>query len=314
LNIHHSTFPRFSRGLIALLALLSAPTLFAWGEKGHVITSEAAVLSLPNDMPRFFYDAMPLLSYLGDEPDRWRGGGESLEAVNAPDHFLDYEYVDGLTLPRDRYAFIALMQKSGRLRKFGITPSTSGFLPWRIAELTEQLTTEFRIWRATRPGSPERTYAEHEVIETAGLLSHYAGDAANPLHATLHFNGWADANNPNGWTNDCDIHARFESSFVSRAVEASDMMPKVAAAKLVSDPFTTAVAFLRDSNRLVEDVYRLDHDGGFDLDKPVRADAKAFAADRLAAGATLLRDLWWSAWRNSAQPRARRGAPAPQTD
>ena len=31
--------------------------------------------------------------------DRWRGGGPSLDAANAPDHFLDYEYVADLTLP-----------------------------------------------------------------------------------------------------------------------------------------------------------------------------------------------------------------------
>ena len=298
------------RSILTLLLCLSATSVLAWGEKGHAITTQVASLSLPNDLPRFFYDAMPLLEYLGDEPDRWRGGGESLEAENAPNHFLDWEYADGLTLPRDRYTFIALMQKSGRLRQHGITPSTSGFLPWRIAELSEQLTTEWRIWRSARAGSPERTYAEHEIIETAGLLSHYVGDASNPLHATVHFNGWADANNPNGYSNDCDVHSRFETGFVNRAVETGDVVAKVGPAKLVSDPFTTAVAFIHDANTRVEDLYRLEHDGGFDLMKPVRADAKAFTVDRVAAGAALLRDIWWSAWRNAAQPRHRGSAPA----
>jgi hypothetical protein len=35
---------------------------------------------------------------------------------------------------------------------------------------------------------------------------------------------------------------------------------------------------------------------------------KKFATDRLAAGASLLRDLWWSAWQNSAKPVKRRDA------
>jgi hypothetical protein len=30
-----------------------------------------------------------------------------------------------------------------------------------------------------------------------------------------------------------------------------------------------------------------------------------FATDRLAAGASLLRDLWWSAWVNSGKSRRR---------
>ena len=294
-----------------LVAVIAAPAAFAWGEKGHEISAEAAALTLPNDLPRFFYDHMSTLTYLANEPDRWRGGGESIEAENAPNHFLDWEYVDGLTLPRDRYAFIALMEKSGRLRQHGITPSTAGFVPWRIAELTEQLTTEWRIWRATRGGSPERGQAEREIVETAGLLAHYVADAAQPLHATAHFNGWADADNPHGYTNDCDMHARFETWFVNRAATTNEVIAKVAAPKSVSDAFTTAVAFVRESNSRVEDVYDLDKKGGFDPMKPVRADAKAFTIARLAEGASLLRDLWWSAWRNSAQPRGRRN-PAPQ--
>src|SRR5260221_12202321 len=130
------------RSFLAVVRCLAATSALAWGEKGHAITTQAASLTLPNDLPRFFYDAMPQLEYLGDEPDRWRGGGESLEAENAPNHFLDWEYTDGLTPPRDRYAVIALMQKNGRLRQHGIPPSTTRFLPWRIAELSDQLTTE----------------------------------------------------------------------------------------------------------------------------------------------------------------------------
>ncbi len=295
------------RSFLAVVLCLAATSALAWGEKGHAITTQAASLTLPNDLPRFFYDAMPQLEYLGDEPDRWRGGGESLEAENAPNHFFDFEYADGVakTLPRDRYTFIDLMQKSGRLRQHGLTPSTTGFLPWRIAELTEQLTTEWRLWRSARAGSPERVFAEHEIVETAGLLAHYVGDSSNPLHATLHFNGWADANNPNGYSNDCDVHSRFETAFVNRAVETGVVVPRVSIAAVVGDPFARAVSFIHDSNGLLDRLYQLDRDGGFNPLKPIGADAKAFVVDRIAAGASLLRDLWWSAWRNSAQPRRR---------
>jgi hypothetical protein len=50
----------------------------------------------------------------------------------------------------------------------------------------------------------------------------------------------------------------------------------------------------------------MDRDGAFDVFRPVSPEGKAFAADRLAAGASLLRDIWWSAWRNSAKATARR--------
>jgi hypothetical protein len=296
----------------ALLLVLSASSAFAWGEKGHAITTEAATWALPNDMPRFFYDGVTTLIYFGEQPDRWRGGGDSLEGENAPNHFLDFEYAAGLALPRDRYAFVALMQSSGRLRQYGLTPSTAGFLPWRIAELTEQLTAEWRLWRNARPGSPERALAETAILTTAGLLSHYVGDASQPLHATLHFNGWADADNPQGYSNECDIHAKFESWFVNRAATTPEVMPEIGAAKLVSDPFNAAVAFIKDSNSRVEEVYRLDKAGAFDPMKPVGAEGKRFVLGRLALGSSFLRDLWWTAWKNSEKPR-RRG-PAPPGD
>src|SRR2546423_7868767 len=120
---------------LAAVLIVLAPCAWAWGEKGHTLTTEAAELSLPNDIPPFFYKSFSTLTYLGDEPDRWRGGGDSLNAENDPNHFLDSEFVAGLKLPNDRYAYVALLLSSGTLRKHGIAIAAAGFLPWRIAEL-----------------------------------------------------------------------------------------------------------------------------------------------------------------------------------
>ena len=76
------------RTVLLILLFVSAP-LFGWGEKGHYIVNEAATFGMPNDMPSFFYKAYPELIYLAYDPDRWRGAGESLDAANPPDHFLD---------------------------------------------------------------------------------------------------------------------------------------------------------------------------------------------------------------------------------
>jgi hypothetical protein len=54
------------------------------------------------------------------------------------------------------------------------------------------------------------------------------------------------------------------------------------------------------SNALVETLYRLEKDVGFDPVGPLRAETRDFAADRLAAAADMLRSLWWSAWSESA--------------
>jgi hypothetical protein len=293
------------RLLLAIAIVFAALPAFAWGEKGHYLVNESATVGLPNDMPSFFYKAFPELIYLAYDPDRWKGGGVSLDAANEPNHFLNYENTEGLELPRDRYAFVQLMIESGRVRQLGITASTTGFLPWRIAELTEQLTTEFRIWRNTRDPR-ERELVERDIIHVAGTLGHFAGDSSNPHHATIKFNGWV-GDNPNGYAIDCDVHARFEREYISHAVEIGDVTPKLAAPKLRTDYFNAALEAIRDSNALVEPLYKLDRAGGFDLFKPISSDARSFAAARVAAGGSLLRDLWWSAWRNSGEARRRRG-------
>ena len=67
--------------VVTVVALCLALPLFAWGEKGHYICSEAATFSLPTDMPTFFYKSYPELIFLAYDPDRWRGAGDSLDAV-----------------------------------------------------------------------------------------------------------------------------------------------------------------------------------------------------------------------------------------
>lgn len=291
-----------NRTAFLFVFLLVLPcTALAWGEKGHYIVNEAATLSLPTDMPHFFYRAFPDLVWLGYDPDRWRAGAASLDAENPPNHYLDYEYVSHLELPPSRYAYVALMHDSGLLRRLGIENTDPGFLPWKIAEVTQTLEVMFREWRRAHPH--EREIVERDIIHFAGVLGHYVGDSANPHHATIHYNGWLAAN-PKGYAIDCGTHSRFETAFVSHAVDVTQVTPKVAQVPTRStDYFATALANVRASNALVETLYTIDRDGGFHPLGPPSAAGHAFATDRLATGAAFLRDLWWSAWVNSAEKR-----------
>jgi len=283
---------------------IAATNAFAWGEAGHLMSSEAATLSLPTDMPGFFYRAFPQLIWLGYQPDRLRGAGPSIDATNLPDHFLNYEMLAGLNLPPDRYKYLALLESSGRRAHLGVSNTEPGFSPWRMAEMTEQLTAEFRQWRLNQPGSSERRAIEGEIISTAGVLGHFVADSSNPHHATFNFNGWV-LPNPNHYATDCDTHSRFETEFVSHAIVLDDVTSRLAPPMLRANYFVAAVESVQGSNALVETLYRMDRDGAFDVFRPVSPEAKAFTAGRIAAGASLLRDLWWSAWRNSGNSRRR---------
>lgn len=291
------------RLLPLLLVLLSAPSLFAWGEKGHLIVNEAATLGLPADMPYFFLRAFPELTYFGPEPDRIKNAGDSQDAVNLPDHQIDLELTDGMTLPRTRCAFMDALAATNAYRRHGMGHDDPGFLPWRIAELSQYLQRLFSMWRTA--DFADRRAIQQEIVVTAGLLGHYVGDAANPHHTTINYNGWISDANPNGYANDCEIHTRFETQFISHSIRREDVFPRVAAPKMRKDYFASGLALIADSNSLVERLYQIDKAHGFDMFRPVDPEGKEFAISRLAAGASLLRDLWWSAWKNSAVPTAR---------
>ena len=291
------------KALLLLVAFLTASPLLAWGEKGHLIVNEAATAGLPADMPLFFLRAFPELTYFGPEPDRIKNAGDSQDAVNLPDHQIDLEETYGLTLPRSRYAFMDAMAKADIYRRHGLTHDHPGFLPWRIAELSQYLQKLFAMWRTA--DYSDRRAIEREILTVAGLLGHYVGDAANPHHTTIHYNGWL-APNPNGYANDCEIHFRFETQFVSHAITREDVFPRVAPPEARSDYFAAGLTLIKDSNSLVERLYQIDRDHGFDVLRPVKPEAKEFVVVQLAKGASLLRDLWWSAWKNSALPQQSR--------
>jgi hypothetical protein len=299
--LHHHRWDdnarRMKRTLLAIiLVLLFALPLFAWGEAGHLLVNEAATHGTTPDLPRFFHDHYPQLVYLGPDPDRWRGRGESLDALSS-DHFLDSEFVDGLTLPPHRYQYIQLLTDANVPGRRGIKLDDPGFLPWRIAEMAELLEVQWRLWR--RSASPEeRGQIEQNIIQLAGTMGHYVADAGNPHHTTMNYNGWIEPN-PRGFATDCDTHSRFESQFVSRVVSIDDLRTRLRPMELQNDYFKTALAFVRESQALVPALYEMDRAGGFR--GTGTAESRSFAAGRMAAAAALLRDLWVSAYRNSGE-------------
>jgi len=68
------------------------------------------------------------------------------------------------------------------------------------------------------------------------------------------------------------------------------------------DLFDAYVAYLRESATHVEKVYQLEKAGGF-VDKGT-PESRDFTAERIAAGASMLRDMIYTAWLESAKPVA----------
>lgn len=292
---------------VPTVTLASPPLMRAfWGEAGHRITAQAATAALPGDMPAFFRDAGPQLAYLNPEPDRWRNRKElahdtALDGATAPDHFIDLELIpaaarDAALGARDRFAYADVLRASK------VDAATVGTLPFAITELVQRLRLGFRAWRVA-PNAQVRQWVEARILNDAGILGHYVADGANPAHTTIHYNGWVGAN-PSGYATDTRFHSRFESAYVQSHITLGDVQPLVPGTpRVLRDVRRSVLDYLFTTNTQVVPLYQLDRANPFNAETTAEAN-KAFTQARLAAGAQMLRDLWWSAWVSSGEDGA----------
>jgi hypothetical protein len=204
-------------------------------------------------------------------------------------------------LPRRRYDFIralAYAQKSHP--DLPLSPEKVGLLPYQATEVWERLKSAMRDYRQLKEDHKDTKPVEAEIVFLAGWLGHYVADGSQPLHTTMQYNGWTGPN-PNGYTTEHKIHAQFESVYVSANVKPAEVAPLIASKPVVlEDVFTDYMAYLQHSHSLVEKTYQLEKTGAFT--GAGTPEGKTFTEERLAAGATELRDMIYTAWVKSADP------------
>ena len=295
-------FPRpFATALsvFVLICLVLQPLqASAWGNEGHRMINKLAASTLPADVPAFLRSeaAINEIEYLGPEPDRWRSRAEAeLAAAQAQEHFIDLEPADALgPLPRNRMDFEAKVFAAGQ------RPEKIGLQPWETNEVWQRLKAALREYRSLSAAKQDTRGVEAAALFYAGWLGHYVGDGSQPLHTTDKFNGWVGPN-PNGYNTAHQIHWQFEGPFVAANEHEAEVRARMTAPKAIDgDVFENYVAYLRHSSTYVEKVYQLEKAGGFV--GAGSAESRDFTADRLAAGASMLRDMIYTAWLESAKP------------
>jgi hypothetical protein len=297
----NNAFLRIAPLATLLFALaIQPPFAHAWGNDGHRMINRLAATSLPADTPAFLRaeSVLNTIEYLGPEPDRWRSPAEpELSSAQAPEHFIDLEPADALgPLPHKRFDFEAKVYAAGD------RPDRIGLQPWETIEVWERLKAAMRQYRVMTASHENTAPVERAIEFYAGWFGHYVGDGANPLHTTIQYNGWTGPN-PNGYTTAHQIHYQFESPFITASVHSPEVAAKMTAAKAIDgDMFDAYMAYLRNTATGVEKVYQFEKAGGFI--GAGSAESRAFATERLAAGASMLRNMIYSAWIDSAKPVA----------
>ena len=291
----------------------AASQALAWGATGHRIIGVAAVQSLPETLPAFVRSpaAAADVGELAREPDRWKDAGKLHDGMRDPGHFIDVDDEGRIlggpmlsALPPTRAEY------ETALRAAGTDSGKAGWLPYAIVDSWEQLAKDFAEWRADSAGirrdpnpahgawlARDRQRREAQTLADLGVLAHYVGDGSQPMHVSVHFNGWGAGPNPEGFTTQ-RIHAPFEGPFVRDHVTAAGVRAAMAAPTACRcSLFERTAGYLARTDAEVAPLYRLEKQGGFQGDD---RRGVAFATARVAAGAAELRDLIVAAWNVSA--------------
>lgn len=302
--------------LAALLACLAggSASCWAWGATGHEWVSGIAVETLPDGVPDFVRtrEAAAEIAVMGRELDRSKGAGRSHDAERDPGHWVslaDDGSVVGVLplaeLPETREQYDTL------LRARGSSQYKAGYLPYAIVDGWLQLRKDFAYWRAakkaveTAQSAEERAWFEADLrlrekltLRDIGVWSHYVGDASQPLHVSVHYEGWGAYPNPNGYTMK-DFDSYYGGVFVrdnlTRSAVAAEVGPYRPCGCSIED---RTKALLLASLADVEPLYVLEKAGGL---KPHDPRGIAFTNARLAAGAEAVRDMIVDAWLASAE-------------
>ncbi len=311
------------RAAAICIAVGCAASASAWDAHGHrtitrlAIDSFVAAAGDTSPVPEWVTSdlARSKIAYQSSEPDRYRGTNSNyLAHENNPEHYLDIEDLAsyGLTLetvPPLRYQYVAAMAVARHKHPDDVEPYNPrrnpsgdqewpGFVAHAIMEHHAKLTSAFKTARTLeRLNEPRRAaqleMARANVLAEMGHLSHFVGDAAQPLHTTKHHHGWV-GDNPKGYTTDRGIHSYIDGRILDiHQLDYASLKPAARPAATINavDPWKDVLAYLQRSHDEVEPVYALKQSG--ELEKET---GKAFITERLTDAGAMLGALYASAW------------------
>jgi len=311
----------YTIGAFAATVAAVGPPALAWNAHGHRTITYLALDGLPPEAPAWLRDpsVRHRIAYQSNEPDRYRGWPAlPLKHDNEPDHYVDVELLAqfGLTLetlPKLRREYLRALAVSKHLHPEMVDPYDAsddpartkewpGFLPHAITEQYAALQASFNTVRILEQlNDPARGHqleqARANAIYHMGMLSHFVGDAAQPLHTTKHHHGWV-GDNPAGYTTDRGFHSKIDGRVLEmHSLTFATLRPQVRFDRAVNaaGPWDDTLAHIRRSFEQVEPLYRLERDEQMGGEA-----SKTLITERLSDAAAMLSALYWAAYTSAA--------------
>jgi hypothetical protein len=174
-------------------------------------------------------------------------------------------------------------------RRFGErTLDAAGTLPWTIESVSDQLQS---AWRSSDCDA---------ILRFSGYLAHYVGDASQPLHSTMNYDGEPA---------DRGIHKRIEAAIDQSLSELEPIAAHKIHLEEINDVWAPAIAEIHDAHALIGELTRDDRGArdaaGADFREYKRAlmreDAALFA-HQIARAASVLASIWLYEWHRAESP------------
>ncbi len=312
------------------LILFSTLSSFGWDYEGHRMVNQIALASLPTNFPSFIRTpaAQERVAFLAGEADRWRNTSElTLKHFNGPDHYIDIDELELYKLSPNslshfRYEFIGQLAVARAAHPTNFPPvdetrnedktrTLVGLLPWTLAEYYGKLKSGFSYLKTFEENggtAEEILNAQQNILYIMGVMGHFAGDATQPLHTTIHHHGWV-GENPKGYATNSSIHSWVDGGYLNRAgIRFPEMKSRVRPARVLSatspnakssDIFPTVMTFIIDQHKLVELLYQMNQSGDLSDRGEAGSKGRAFITKQLLTGGQFLGDLWISAWQSA---------------
>lgn len=299
--------------LAAFLLALAAPApALAWGAKGHNLIGTLGMKTLPASLPPFLRtpSATATVGWLAPEFDRLRASGTVADKEYEPAHFVDVS--DDLTIlggPPLKALPLTREDYDTALRAVNSDQYKAGYLPYSIEAGYEIVRKEMALWRLAVVGAryaptpaaraayaADRPRREAHLLQNIGMWSHFVGDGSQPLHASVHYNGWGNFPNPQNFTQD-HIHSPFESDYVNANITEAMVRSAMPRLRDCNCAYGERVAgYLAETAGGVVPLYTMWKAGDF---AAPTAQATKFTAMQIARGAAELRDMIVMAWKDS---------------
>ncbi|MCF7858420.1 MAG: hypothetical protein K9N07_03735 [Candidatus Cloacimonetes bacterium] len=216
-----------------LVIILLSTKLFSWGALGHKLITRLAILDLPKEM-QFFKENNEYLSSHSKDADLRK----EFDLEESHKHYIDIDYYKEFIVGK------MITDKTKLIDLYGEeVVDDMGILPWNTLEVLDNLIRAMQF------------NDKVSILYYAADLAHYVGDAHQPQHNILNYNGKL--------TDQKGIHKRYETDIINSNEEELTVNIKHHSPTYFEDPLKKIFDYCTQANSfavLIEqaDLYALE--------------------------------------------------------